>query len=807
MTDIKLIKSDLHKQIKRDLRQSKTIFILTSFIMESGVKLIFDDLKFALDNQADVKILTGDYLHITQPKALKKLLELKYDNLEIRMWESDGTSFHPKAFIFKHAEDGAVIVGSSNLSRSALKTGVEWNLRMNRSISEAVFIDSVSSFMELFYSNQTRQLNDETIKGYEANYLKYQEGNQLLLPDWTPTDEVDLTLPTYTQTDTSSKHYEEQTALKSELTPRFAQPEALQALENTINEGYSRAMVVMATGLGKTYLAAFFAKRFKRVLFIAHRQEILHQAQASFEEVLGEKGGLLYGFQKDKHESLLFASIYTLSLKEQLHSFDKQAFDLIIVDEFHHAAAKSYQHVINYFEPDFYLGLTATPERTDGQDVFAICDGNIAYEMTFIEAIQNGWLAPFEYYGIKDKIDYSQIKWLGSTYDQNELATQQLKESQAEHILKNWEKHKQTKTLVFCSSVAQAHFLSAYFNEKTYKTLALTGETPNDLRKKAIQLLELGELDALFTVDLFNEGVNIPSVDTLLFARPTESLVVFTQQIGRGLRLHDDKKKCVIIDLIGNYRHADVKLAVFSKNGTKYRTRQNPIPEVPENCEINLDLEVVNLIKEMKSKNSTRKTRLIHDYYLVKENLGKRPSYLDIHRHGLEISKEYKQVFKGYFSFLDEIDELNELEEKVYEKFKDWLIKLENESMSKSYKMVILNYLLSKGADAWLDPIEPKESAAYFHQFYMSKNYRKEIDFSGKSNQALWDYDETKVTRLIEQMPMTHLAKGTDLIKFNHTQFKINLNPDDGENKILYQMTKEIVDYRIATYFERKISK
>ena len=223
--------------------------------------------------------------------------------------------------------------------------------------------------------------------------------------------------------------------------------------------------------------------------------------------------------------------------------------------------------MLDYFKPKFLLGITATPDRNDNKDVYAICKGNVAYRIDFLEAIQRQWLAPFNYVGVYDDTDYSQLTWLGTRYAEDDLLKVQLREEMAEKILEAWNRYKQTRTLVFCSSIQQAIFLSDYFNKQGYKTVSLHSKQVNISRNKAIKMLEKGEIDAIFTVDLFNEGVDIPSVDTLLFVRPTESLTVFTQQIGRGLRLHDRiKKNCVIIDLIGNYRNADIKLSLFDTN-------------------------------------------------------------------------------------------------------------------------------------------------------------------------------------------------------------------------------------------------
>lgn len=258
MEQLTLLTNNLYKQLREDIRQSSTIYMLTSFLMKSGVDIIFDDLKTALLNGADVKILTGDYLYVTQPHALLKLLTLPKDNLEIRLWRSNGISFHPKSFIFKHREHGAFIVGSSNLSRSALTTGVEWNLRMERQVSKNTFDQAMQQFIQLFYADETIEINQESIKKYDNDYHQFHAKNANLLQTWTEKEEIELTLPTERVQDTTVS--EETPTYDIEITPRPAQQEALQALQATMEEDYDKAMVVMATGLGKTYLAAFFAK-------------------------------------------------------------------------------------------------------------------------------------------------------------------------------------------------------------------------------------------------------------------------------------------------------------------------------------------------------------------------------------------------------------------------------------------------------------------------------------------------------------------------------------------------------------------
>ena len=284
-------------------------------------------------------------------------------------------------------------------------------------------------------------------------------------------------------------------------------------------------MVVMATGLGKTYLAGFFAQRFQRVLFIAHREEILYQAKRSFQRIMPDKTfGIYNGVMKEGNADCVFASIYTLGMKKHRESFVPDGFDLIVVDEFHHAAATSYQSVIQYFKPKFLLGITATPDRMDGKDVYALCDGNVAYQIHFIEAIRRGWLFPFQYYGVYDDTDYSSIRWLGTHYDDEQLTAAQLRESLADNIYDAWNEHKQTRTIGFCSSIRQADFLTGYFQDKGVAAVSLHSGAIGMTRGEAIDRLDRGDLEIIFTVDLFNEGVDIPSVDTLLFC-PTDRIL------------------------------------------------------------------------------------------------------------------------------------------------------------------------------------------------------------------------------------------------------------------------------------------
>jgi superfamily II DNA or RNA helicase/HKD family nuclease len=815
MSKVEFIQRNLIEKIQEYIETSSTIYILTSFVMKSGVRLLKETLKKAAERGADIKICAGDYLFVTQPEALCELISIHPD-IEVRLWRSRGVSFHPKAYLFENTKSGYFIVGSSNLSKSALTEGIEWNIGLDKNVDENVFAEAMEEFLKLFYADETVQVNEETLKDYENQYHDYHQRHPNLARTWAEAEEVELMLPLEKmEADTKefdhSMIHDPATVTYETIRPRFAQVEALERLEATYEEGYDKAMVVMATGLGKTYLAAFFARRFPKVLFIAHREEILRQAKRSFQRVISNKRfGIYDRNEKEKDADIIFASIFTLSMKKHLKAFSKDAFDLIIIDEFHHAAARSYQRVLDYFEPKFLLGITATPDRNDNKDVYAICGGNVAYKIDFIEAVQRGWLAPFHYYGVYDDTDYSKIKWLGNRYDEAELLQAQLKEEMADKILKAWEKYKKTRTLVFCSSIKQADFLSNYFRKRNYRTVSLHSKQTDITRDRAIAMLEKGELDAIFTVDLFNEGVDIPSVDTLLFVRPTESLTVFTQQVGRGLRLYEGKNYCVIIDLIGNYRNADVKLKLFDtvRNADKNGKREKAIPTVPDNCSLHLDIQAINLLEEMRKKRQPRKEKLLWDYKQLKQELGCRPTYLQLHLRGRSDATEYKSEFKSYVGFLYWADELSEKEKEVFLKYESWLVEAERTPMAKSYKMVVLHAMLNRGPSRWHLPITPKEAAPFFHQYLMEKEYRKRIDFSDKKTKQLWIYDEEKVSKLIAEMPMTKWSGSSNgLLSFENGVFSFNFSIAKEDEEILYQWTKEICEYRLHVYFERKTNK
>ncbi|MCP1135778.1 DEAD/DEAH box helicase family protein [Paenibacillus polysaccharolyticus] len=806
--NVKLITDNLADELITRMQHASGIYIMTSFIMQSGVKLLAPHLKRAAERGAEVRMLAGDYLYITQPEGLRALCEVD-SRIEARLWRSMGTSFHPKAYLFDHEHgEGMLIVGSSNFSFTALKTGYEWNLAMNAEAEPYTFQSALEKFMQSFYHETTLPVNPDSIAQYEEEYRQYHQKNPEMFQRIMEMEEAEF------GTRLSEDETEQESAVLSLLPiqPRFAQLDALEALNATMEEQYEKAMVVMATGLGKTYLAGFFAQRFQRILFIAHREEILNQAKKSFQQIMPERShGIINGKHKDGETDCVYASIYTLSLQRHRDVFAADAFDLIVVDEFHHAAAKTYMKVIEYFRPQFLLGITATPDRLDGKDVYALCDGNVAYQMHFIEAIRRGWLAPFQYYGVFDDTDYSKIRLIGTKYDEEQLRSVQLQEEHVETIYAAWMRHKQTRTIGFCSSIRQADYLAAYFRSQGVKVLSLHSRTSEMSREEAIRRLGAGELEVVLTVDLFNEGTDIPSVDTLLFVRPTESLTVFTQQVGRGLRLSEGKSHCVIIDLIGNYRNADVKLSLFDGRGDEERGGKAldvAIPEIPYNCGIHLETRVVNLLQELSRKRMPRREKLHQDFLAVKRELGSIPTYLELHLMGQSKSIGYRSEFGSYVGFLYWAELLSPAEGEIYVRHEAWLRDVEKTLMNKSYKMVVLLYMLERGEVHWMEPITPGEMAEFFHTYLTEKEYRKRKDFSDKGKVALTEWNEkteSEIKNLIIDMPMSKWsgAKGS-MTWFEGGVFSLNVEVQNSEERaVLYRWTREICLYRLHAYFER----
>lgn len=677
----------LYDQLKYSMERADKIDIIVSFLMESGVKLLLPDLKTARQRGAEIRILTGNYLHITQPSALYLLRQELGEELDLRFYSEAHQSFHPKAYLFHYWENNEehneIYIGSSNISYSALTSAIEWNFRFDQQENPEAFYDFHNAF-ELLFAEKAQLVTDEVLEAYSRQWHR---------------PNVMRDLEVYERQVTEPDH--------SKPEPRGAQIEALYQLRKTKQDGFDKALVVLPTGTGKTLLAAFDSAESQRVLFVAHREEILRQAKKSFQWVYGDKKtyGDFCSESKDCNCDFLFAQVQTLGQDRYLQTdwFTPDRFDYIIIDEFHHATANSYRRILNYFCPQFLLGITATPERLDRQDIYALCDYNIVYEVRLAEAINKGWLVPFRYYGIYDAtVNYELIYRKNGKYDENELERHFMIHQRQELILRHYCKYPSKQALAFCVTTEHANAMAAYFCEHGVKAAAVHSKPGSMEREEAIQKLESGELQVLFSIDMFNEGLDVKTVDMVLFLRPTESPVVFLQQLGRGLRLQQGKEYLIVLDFIGNYKKAYMLPFLLSGQAALYadsnaRTTIPQQDEFPDHCLVDFDLELIDLFQRQREQEQSIEERIHNAFYVVMNSLGHVPSrtelYCSLSGADLELMTKQKgnNPFKNYLAFLNKLDLLTAKEKVLYvETGGAFIHMIETTAMSKSYKMPLL---------------------------------------------------------------------------------------------------------------------
>lgn len=682
----------LYYQLKMSMRQAKRIDIIVSFLMESGVRMILTDLKEALDRGVQIRLLTGNYLGITQPSALCLIKKELGNRVDLRFYNEKGRSFHPKAYIFHREKESEIYIGSSNISRSALTSGIEWNYRFGSKTNQKNFQVFYETFEDLF-CHHSIVIDDEELKRYSRSWKR---------------PAVAKDLEQYDDIETESQ-------ITEIFRPRGTQIEALYALEESRAEGAVKGLVQAATGVGKTYLAAFDSAKYKHVLFVAHREEILKQAAISFYNVRKSDD---YGFfnqkQKDTDKAVIFASVSTLGQAAYLKDayFAPDYFDYVVVDEFHHAVTAQYQRIIAYFKPKFLLGLTATPDRMDGRSIYEICDYNVPYEISLKDAINKGMLVPFRYYGIYDETDYSNLRPVRGHYEENDLNRTYIgNKRRYELIYRHYMKYPSKRALGFCCSKQHAEDMAREFCKKNIPSAAVysgaDGKYSMD-RETAIEKLISGEIKVIFSVNMFNEGVDITSVDMVMFLRPTESSVVFLQQLGRGLRRCRGKEYLNVLDFIGNYEKAGRAPWLLSGQTSSGENKSGRIRgefDYPDGCIVDFDLRLLDLFEKMEKKNRTIRECIQSEYFRVKELLeGKVPSRLELFTHMedsvYEICMRHsaENPFRKYLQYLHELGELEEDEEKLYNGIgREFLALLETTNMQKSYKMPILEAFYNDG--------------------------------------------------------------------------------------------------------------
>ena len=789
----------LYYQLKMSMSKASKIDIIVSFLMESGVRMILKDLEAALERGVQVRILTGNYLGITQPSALCLIKKELGNRVDLRFYNDKERSFHPKSYIFHYENAGEIYIGSSNISRSAFTSGIEWNYRFNSFVDEKNFNLFYATFVDLF-ENHSIVIDDEELTRYSKNWHKPAVSKDLAKYD----------------------HAEEaDTMVEVLFRPRGAQIEALYALEESRLEGAAKGLVQAATGVGKTYLAAFDSAKYKRVLFVAHREEILKQAAVSFKNVRhSDDYGFFNGKQKDTDKAVIFASVATLGRKEYLTEdfFGPETFDYVVIDEFHHAVNDQYQRIVNYFKPQFLLGLTATPERMDGKNIYEICDYNVPYEISLKEAINKGMLVPFHYYGIYDETDYTSLHLVKGRYDEKELNETYIGNvRRTDLIYKYYMKYRSKRALGFCCSRQHAEEMAREFSKRGVASAAVysnaDGEFSED-RDRAVAKLKDQEIKVIFSVDMFNEGVDIAALDMVMFLRPTESPIVFLQQLGRGLRTSRGKEYLNVLDFIGNYEKAGRAPLLLSGGktlGEKAAHAYNDI-EYPDDCIVDFDMRLIDLFKELDKKSLSVKERIRQEYYRVKALLDDRAptrmelfTYMedDIYQYCVKHAKE--NPFRRYLDFLNEMQELSAEEQEVYSGIgREFLSLIENTDMQKVYKMPVLYSFYNEG-NVRLAVRDEEVLAAWKKFFDNGTNWK---DFAAGISYA--DYkamtDKQHLSKA-KSMPVKFLkasGKGFFIEKENYTLAIRDDLAEVIEKEAFQKHMKDILEYRTMEYYRRR---
>ncbi|QHK17921.1 DUF3427 domain-containing protein [Methanomassiliicoccaceae archaeon DOK] len=637
ITNNPLRKEKVITTLKQEMEKCDEFMFSVAFVNSGGVNALAQEFRELDRKGIKGRIIASQYQNFTEPRALKDLRKNK--NIDLRVITEKVSKMHTKCYIFRHGDSYDVIIGSSNLTNSALCDNMEWNLKFNSKNSGEIIANILSEF-ERNYEIAT-PVDDLWIEEYSLIYNDLKHFRQALKTG----------IPAIPKAD------------QKRIQPNRMQAEALKGLEEIRAKGEDRALVISATGSGKTYLSAFDAKiASKKFLYIVHRNPILNKSMQSFEAVMeGTKTIAKYDpVLNDLTADCTFVTIQTITKEDVLAKIPKDWFDYILIDEVHHAGAPTYQRVINYFKPKFLLGMTATPDRTDDYDIYKLFNYNIAYDIRLKEAMEYKLICPFHYFGISD-LTFDQV----SEDDKTKFLKTEM-DQRIDHILENAEYFgycgDRLKGLVFCRDLKEAEDYSREFNRHGYKTEWVSGMMDKNLVETCIERLEADEgtnlLDYIFTADLFNEGVDIPAINQVIMLRPTESPIIFIQQLGRGLRHHPGKEYVVILDFIGNYeKNYNIPLALSDDRSYNKSEARRFIAAgdsiIPGNSTISFDEISRNKIYESIDNSDFTEAKIIMDgYKSLKMRLGRIPELTDFKKYGSIDALNLLSKYKSYHNFL-----------------------------------------------------------------------------------------------------------------------------------------------------------
>ena len=621
--------------LKQELLNCKKFYFIVSFIRYSGIQLLISTLDELEKQGIQGEIITSVYLNITDSKALQKLLS--YKNIKVKIYNNSSESFHTKAYLFEKEKYHSVVIGSSNISQSALYSAEEWNVKLTDSSFFNIYGKSLNQFEKLWHSNEAIELTQDFIDEYE----KYKKSVNV---------------------QNTFDYRKTKIEQENEFVPNSMQKRVLQKLKETRINGNKKGLVISATGTGKTYLAAMDIKQFFEInsntenklfeinksktsnikfLFIAHREELLENAINVFSKILKidkNEFGRIYGGLKEIDKSIIFASIQ--SLRNCYNEFKPSFFDYIIVDEFHHSMSDSYLKTLSYFNPKFLLGLTATPKRMDGKDILSLCDYNVVDEIGIKEALEEDLIVPFHYFGVNDyMINYDNIPYKNGKYNEKILLENLLLNTRTDYIVEKINKFgfdgDELSAVAFCQNIEHAFFMKEEFSKKGYKSAVITANTSSNERSEILEKFKNKKIEILCVVDILNEGIDIPTINLLLFLRPTMSSTIFIQQIGRGLRKAKNKDFVTIIDFIGNHKkdyllinyfssEVDNKDTLFTKKEKIINEIKNQFSNIPKSCYVELDRICQNRIIEKIEKINFSSKNILKEMYLdYKAEIGK----------------------------------------------------------------------------------------------------------------------------------------------------------------------------------------